>query len=107
MLRRLLTKLGIIKKATGPDVVYSTKMSPEQIKQLVINIANTQDVELDCGDSYALLDEYAELVARGEEAGKLMPLVEHHLEMCPGCNKQYEALARILRALPPQGVNHG
>jgi hypothetical protein len=25
-----------------------------------------------------------------------MPLVQHHLERCPGCQEEYEALLRII-----------
>ena len=61
-------------------------------------VAQTQDVEIACEEAHRLLDEFADRVARGEDAAALMPLVQQHLEMCPDCREEYEALMRILRA---------
>jgi predicted anti-sigma-YlaC factor YlaD len=36
------------------------------------------------------------MVRRGEDTASLMPLVEHHLKMCPDCREEVEALLRIL-----------
>jgi hypothetical protein len=30
----------------------------------------------------------------------LMPIVQHHLDTCPDCREEFEALLRILKASP-------
>ena len=52
-----------------------------------------------CSQVYQLLDQYAEAAMRGEDVSQLMPLVKKHLEMCIGCNAQYEALLHILESV--------
>lgn len=61
-------------------------------------VARTDDVELDCEQVFAVVDVFAEAVARGDDTGELLPLVKHHLEMCRDCQEEYEALMRILEA---------
>ena len=56
----------------------------------------TCDEELDCEEAHDLLDQFADRVAHGENAADLMPLVQQHLEMCPGCREEYEALLRMI-----------
>ncbi len=56
----------------------------------------TRDQELACEEAHALMDQFAERVAHGENAAALMPLVQHHLDLCPGCREEYEALLRMI-----------
>ena len=62
----------------------------------------SRDVEWTCDDVHRCLDQYAELMVRGArggaEAARLLPMVQQHLDMCPDCREEYEALLRILRA---------
>lgn len=59
-------------------------------------VQQTEEVEYSCEDVYRLMDEYAELVRRGEDTAKLMPLVEQHLKMCEDCREEVQALLRML-----------
>ena len=72
---------------------------PDEMKPLVMGLAHTQAQELSCDEVYALLDVFAEVVSRGEDAAALMPLVQHHLEMCPDCREELTALLRSMEAL--------
>lgn len=63
-------------------------------------ILNTREVEYSCDDVYDLLDQYAEMIARGEDVSRLMPLVKHHIEMCTDCREELEALLRVLQMSP-------
>ena len=77
------------------------KFSPDPILPVVVRmLENTAEKELSCDEVFALLDQYAEMVQRGEDAAHLMPLVMHHLQRCPDCLEEYEALQRILAATP-------
>lgn len=48
-----------------------------------------------CSEQFAHLSE---LVAHGANLHDLMPAVEGHLDCCPECREQYEALLCIIRA---------
>jgi hypothetical protein len=71
---------------------------PRVLLKVAQQIEMTRAVEYSCDDVHRLLDQFAEAVMRGEDATKLMPLVQSHLDMCPDCREEFEALMRILRA---------
>ncbi len=71
----------------------------EMLRRLMESVERTREVEYSCDDVYQVLDEYAERVQRGEDAARLMPLVRHHLEMCPDCREEFEALLRVLEGM--------
>lgn len=96
-LREAITRLL---KRTGSDKEESTMQVPAQFQKLITMIEKTQEIELSCDEVYRLLDQYTETVHQGEHAETLMPLVEHHIEICPDCREEFEALLRILQASP-------
>ena len=73
---------------------------PADVQKLIQMVENTQEVEFSCEDVYLILDQYTELVYNGENPAELLPLVEHHIEICPDCREEFEALLRILEASP-------
>jgi len=52
--------------------------------------------QIPCSQVFARLDEYVENELRDHEAARLMPLLREHLDMCPGCCEEYEALLSAL-----------
>jgi len=50
--------------------------------------------ESSCDDVHEILDQFAEPNMCGEDAATLMPLVDHHLRLCPDCFEETE-LVRI------------
>ncbi|HEX8990113.1 MAG TPA: hypothetical protein VF784_00415 [Anaerolineales bacterium] len=72
------------------------KMDPALLK-MVQMIAATGENEIACDQVYAVLDQFAEAVQRGENVLTFMPLVRQHLEMCPDCREEYETLLRMLQ----------
>ena len=70
-----------------------------RIKRLLQTIYTTQPDEFSCDDCFELADRYAELVAAGADAAEVLPLVHHHLKLCPGCREEFEALIQALHAL--------
>ena len=66
------------------------------LKKLLNALERTQEVEYDCGEVYKLLDQYAEMVNRGEDASQLMPLVKQHLDLCRDCQEEFDALMHVL-----------
>ena len=91
--RRLLGKSVSMPSGNGMS-------SPETLRKMAEMLAHTRDEEYSCDEVLALMDQFAEMVMRGEDAAHLMPLVQHHLEMCGDCREEFEALLRILRAAP-------
>jgi hypothetical protein len=52
--------------------------------------------ELSCAEIYAKLDEYVEREVDKKDAAKLMPLIREHLDVCPECCEEYEALLDVI-----------
>lgn len=71
----------------------------EEVKALLLEAVRTHDVELTCQSTFELIDEYAEVAARGEDPAAVLPLVGQHLEICGECCEEYELLLKILKSL--------
>ena len=97
---KLREAINRLVKRMGSDKEKSDMQLPEEFKKWIAMVEKTQEVEFSCEDVYRLLDQYTETINRGEDAQKLMPLVEHHIEICPDCREEFEALLRILQASP-------
>ena len=87
-------------KELGSSKADNAMQMPADVQKLIQMVENTQEVEFSCEDVYNILDQYTELVYRGEDSAELMPLVKHHIEICPDCREEFEALLRILEASP-------
>lgn len=83
---------------TRSTSTQNKRTSPAPLQKMLAQIANTQDIELSCDEVLTLMDQFAEAYLRGEDVASMMPLVQHHLDTCPDCREEYEALLRILRA---------
>ena len=94
----LFTRLFGPRKKT-PLGTMKMKISPDQAEKMLHMIQNTREVELSCDEVHELLDQYSEMAIRGEDVASLLPLVHYHLDMCPDCREEYEALSRILHAV--------
>jgi hypothetical protein len=88
MLKKLLSWLG---KENKPQA-----NSLHELRVLLKLLAQTKPQEVSCDDVAEALAEFTEMQRRGENVAHLMPLVHHHLEMCPGCREEYEALMQAL-----------
>ena len=68
-------------------------MSGERLRRLLGNAL--QDPGCEAG--FAVMDQYAEAVVRGEDIGRTFPEVVAHLENCAACREDVEGLLAILR----------
>jgi hypothetical protein len=68
----------------------------EKMQKMMAMLSGTREVELTCDQVFALLDQFTELAEQGEDVAQLMPLVQHHLDMCADCREEYKVLASIL-----------
>ena len=89
----------LFNKPESPGV-KNGKLSPEALRKMMQQLEDTQDVELSCDEVLTLLDQFAEAYLRGEDVARVLPLVQHHLDMCADCREEFEALVRILQAVP-------
>ena len=69
-----------------------------RIKGMINMVDATADIEIACEEAYRLLDEYADMMLRGEDPGALLPQVKHHLDLCMDCREEFEMLLAALRA---------
>jgi len=86
-------------RAQSEGQVPSAK-SQEVLKAMLRKIGQTREIELTCGETFDLLDQYSEMVVNGEDVAQLMPLVKQHLDMCPDCREEFEALLQVLQNSP-------
>jgi hypothetical protein len=59
-------------------------------------LESVREEEVPCDEVYAKIDEYVEREVDKKDAAQLMPLVREHLDLCPECCEEYDALLDIL-----------
>jgi len=59
-------------------------------------LEGVREEEISCSEIYARLDEYVEREVSKKDAAQLMPLIREHLDICPECCEEYEALLNVL-----------
>jgi hypothetical protein len=75
-----------------------TSSAPQASLSALALLVEGQAAMLTCDQVFELIDQFSERAARGEAVAYLMPVVQAHLELCPDCREQYEALERVLKA---------
>jgi hypothetical protein len=75
-------------------------MSEPRTREDVERLLGPEGEEVSCERCFELLDEYAEAEARGDRPGKDMPGMRAHLEGCPACREDLEALVALLASGP-------
>ena len=71
-------------------------LQDEVIVKFLRILENVRDEEMSCDEMFIRLDEFVETEVQSKDAGKLMPLLREHLDMCPDCDEEYEALLTVL-----------
>ncbi|MEW6085779.1 MAG: hypothetical protein AB1607_14395 [Chloroflexota bacterium] len=84
-------------KQQKPSLGGTSANPSEKMQKIMAMLSATREVELTCDEVFALLDQFTELAAQGADVRKLMPLVQHHLDMCGDCREEYKVLANILQ----------
>ena len=59
-------------------------------------LESVREEECSCDEIYTKIDEYVEREVDKKDAAQLMPLIREHLDLCPECCEEYEALMHIL-----------
>ena len=72
------------------------ELHDEVIVKFLQILENVRDEEMSCDEMFVRLDEFVETEVKSHDAEKLMPLLREHLDMCPDCDEEYEALLNVL-----------
>lgn len=91
-------KLGMMFKLIFSRRARKAIKQMARIKGMINMVDATADIEIACEEAYRLLDEYADMMLRGEDPGALLPQVKHHLDLCMDCREEFDMLLSVLRA---------
>jgi hypothetical protein len=70
----------------------------KKLWQLLLQSAlETEEYEISCLECFNLLDQYADLILDGTDPSEIMPAVRQHLNHCPTCTRQFEALMIMIQ----------
>jgi hypothetical protein len=78
-------------------ITPNPELTDEVVEKFLKVLEQVRAEEMTCSDMYSRLDEFVENeVKEPETAEKITPLVREHLDMCPECCEEYEALLTVL-----------
>jgi hypothetical protein len=83
--------LKIQNKINPPEPI-----SNETVLGFLRVLETAESEEISCDELFIKLDEYVEREVDKKDAAKLMPVVRDHLDLCPECYEEYEALLDVL-----------
>ena len=92
-----------------PDIIrrirHSLGLQKELPRETVLGIMRVletmpEDEEITCEELYNRLDEYVEREVDKNDASRIMPVIREHLDVCPECCEEYEALLEVLSKAP-------
>ncbi|MDP1713865.1 MAG: hypothetical protein Q8L41_03890 [Anaerolineales bacterium] len=72
------------------------KLEDEVVLKFLSVLEKAREDELSCSEMFARLDEFVETEIQTKDADKITPLIREHLDMCPDCCEEYEALLAVL-----------
>ena len=73
-----------------------TELPNEAVLGFLRVLEDVREEEISCDEIYLKLDEYVEREVSKKDAAQLMPLIREHLDICPECCEEYEALLNVL-----------
>jgi len=87
-----------------PDIIkrirYSLGLQKELPEETVLGIMHVLDTVpedgITCEELFVRLDEYVEREVDQKDAAQIMPILREHLDVCPECCEEYEALLEVL-----------
>ncbi len=74
-------------------------LTKEQIQTLVGLIATTESDDIACEECFGQIGEFAELALDNRDLPEGMQIIQRHLEQCPCCKAEYEALLEALQEI--------
>lgn len=74
-------------------------LTAEQVTHLVAMVITVQPDEIDCEECFGRVAEYAQMQLTGGSLDQGMQAIQRHLQQCPCCRDEYQALLEALSAL--------
>lgn len=74
-------------------------LSKEQVKILLSLVAGVTDDDMDCDGCFGEVAQFAEVKLAGLSLCESMKAVQAHLDNCPCCEDEFEALLAALVAV--------
>lgn len=72
------------------------EMQDEVVLKFLQVLENVRHEEMSCEEMFAQLDEFVEREVKAHDASRIMPLIQEHIDLCPECCDEYEALLDVL-----------
>jgi DNA replication protein DnaD len=72
------------------------ELQDEVVIKFLKVLENARAEEMSCSEMYARIDEFVEREVNARDAKKIMPLIQEHIDACPECCDEYEALLDVL-----------
>ena len=72
------------------------QLSNEAVLGFLRVLENVDKEEISCDELYTKLDEYVDRQVDKKDADRIMPLMREHLNICPECCEEYEALLHVI-----------
>jgi hypothetical protein len=71
-------------------------LQDEVVVKFLKVLENVREEDMSCSEMYARIDEFVEREVKAHDAERIMPLIQEHIDMCPECCDEYEALLDVL-----------
>jgi len=78
------------------NISPAKSLDDEVVLKFVNVLEQVRKEEVTCTEIHAQLDEFVDEQISKKDAGRIMPLIREHLDLCPGCCEEYEALLTVL-----------
>ena len=66
-------------------------------------LENVRKEDMSCDQMFIQLDEFVEHEVRSRDAARIMPLIQEHIDLCPECCDEYQALLTVLENTKESG----
>ena len=71
-------------------------LSNETVLGFLRVLERAEEEAISCDELFVKLDEYVEREVDRKDAARLMPVIRDHLDKCPECCDEYEALLDVI-----------
>ena len=75
------------------------KIELSTLKKVLQSLTITEVEEMTCSECFHEIDQYVDMLREGKSPAEVMPLVKHHITLCPPCREEFEALLVALEAI--------
>ncbi len=74
-------------------------LSKDQISTLLALVANSSEDEMSCDGCFEHVAQFVETELTGAALCESMLMIKNHMQNCPCCNDEYNALMEAMAAL--------